>query len=134
MTLTPYQVQASILNPKIKPTKEQQQTINSFFFTRWLSANRFTVPIAGVINRFYNIPVEIQFRFAQDYSDLVGLPGKVKFIGIPKEKKHEDYQKLLNNIMKYYKINENHAEEYFKLLPDHERDRMFKMYDVGLQK
>lgn len=131
---TPYVIMSSILKPHDKPTLEEAKTINTFFFARWLSNNRFTTPIAHILNTYYNIPPEVQLRFAQDYSDLTGLPGKVKFIGFNKEKRDPNMQKLLDNISRYYKINEIQSEEYFNLMNDTERDRLFNMYAEGMIK
>ncbi len=130
---TSWKIQSSILTKEM-PSKEQARTISGFFFVRWLSGNRYTIPIAGVLNRYYNIPTEVCYIFANDYAELTNMRDKVKFIGIPKEKKNEDYQKLLDNIQRRYKINETQSEEYFNLMDDNERDRLYNMYNVGLQK
>ncbi len=134
-----YQAMTSILKPNIKPSDEEIKSINSFFFARWMSNNKHTVPIASVINTFYNIPIKSQFKFAQDYSDLVGLPGKVKFIGFDKEKISDEMEKLLSNIERKYKVSRTSAQEYFDLmlLTDEgklELDKLFTLYDTGLQK
>lgn len=134
MARTPYQIMTSILKANDNPDKEEAQKINTFFFARWLSNNRFTTPIAHVLNRFYNIPPEVQLRFANDYAELTGLRNKVKFIGFSKEKKDENLQKLLDNISRYYKINEVQAEEYFDLMDNDERNRLFNMYNEGMVK
>ena len=128
---TPYQIMSSILKPQQKPTKEQTKKINTFFFCRWLSNNKLTTPIAHILNTYYNIPTEVQFRFAQDYSDLENLPGKIKFIGNSKEKHPKEMEKLLNNIKRRYKVNDQQALEYFNLMNNEERDRLYCMYDEG---
>lgn len=131
---TPYQIMTSILKKHKNPTKEQAKKINSFFFCRWLSNNRHTTPISCILNRYYDIPNDVQLMFANDYIELTGLRNKVSFIGVNKEKMHPDLQKLLNNIKRYYKINDQQAEEYFKLMDNNERNRLFNMYNEGIQK
>ncbi len=130
---TPWKVQASILNNK-RPSLEQAKTWNSFFATRWLSYNRFSTPIAGVLNRYYNIPPEVQYIFANDYVVLTGMKNKVSFISTPKDKRHPDYQKVLDNIQRRYKVNEVQSIEYFNLMDDNERTRMYGLYSVGVMK
>ncbi len=139
MALNPYQAMTSILKPKTIPTKEEIESINSFFFCRWLSNNPHTTPIAVVLNRYYNMPVASQFKFSQDYSDLVGLPGKVKFIGFDKEKIAPEMEKLLSNIERKYKTSRTTAEDYFKIMVltdegKEELDKLMTMYDTGIQK
>ena len=130
---TPYKVQASILNKEM-PSKEQALGINQFFNVRWLAGNRFSIPIAALLNRYYNIPGDVQYIFGNDYAELTNMRDKVSFIGINKEKKDATYQKLLDNIKRRYKVNESQAEEYFKLMNDDERTRIYHLYDTGLQK
>ncbi len=130
---TPWKVQASILNNR-KPSLEQAKTWNSFFAVRWLSFNRFSTPIAGVLNRYYNIPPEVQYIFASDYVELTKMKNKVSFISTPKDKRHPDYQKVLDNIQRRYKVNEVQSIEYFNLMDDKERTRMYELYDTGRQK
>ncbi len=127
---SPYKIQASILSKEM-PSKAQVNTINPFFFVRWMSGNRFSIPIAAELNRYYNIPMHVQYIFSNDYVELTGMRDKVQFIGINKEKKNEDYQKLLDNIQKRYKVSEQESEEYFKLMDDKERDKLYNMYDTG---
>lgn len=130
---TPYNIMTSILK-ETNPTKEELQNINTFFFARWLSNNRYTMPISSVLNTYYNIPPEVQYRFANDYVELTNMRKKVKFIGLQKEKVHPDMQKLLDNIKRRYKVNEVQAVEYFNLMDENERNKMYSLYDTGLQK
>ncbi len=130
---TSYKIQSSILSKEM-PSEAQACSISSFFFARWMSMNKFTTPVANVINTFYNIPEKTQYIFANDYAELTGLRNKVKFIGFQKDKKDENFQKLLDNISRLYKVNETTAIEYFDLMPDSEKDRIYSLYDVGLVK
>jgi hypothetical protein len=130
--MTPYQTQASILKP-FMPKKEEIEKINTFFFCRWLSNNRFTVPIAGILNKYYNIPIYVQYIFANDYVELVQMRNKVKFIGIQKEYRSVN-EDILKNIKRYYKINDEEAQEYCKLMNEKEKNRFLNMYNEGMIK
>lgn len=130
---TPYIIMTSILK-KDTPSKEELQGINTFFFTRWLSNNRFTMPIARTLNLYYNIPAEVQYIFANDYVELTNMRTKVKFIGLQKDKIDPDVQKTLDNISRRYKVNEVQAQEYMNLMDDKERNRLKNLYNTGLQK
>jgi len=114
--LSSWDVMSSILKPQVTPNKEEIQSLNSFFFCRYLSSNKHSVPIAAVINRYYHIPKEVQFQFAQDYSDLVGLPRLVKFINYRAPKISKEQEAIYTNLSKRYKISRTKAEEYFNLL------------------
>ena len=113
--MSPWQVITSLLNNKT-PTQEEIKTLNSFFLVRWLSNNKFTLPIASYINLYYNIPSEIQYQFAEDYIHLTGLKNKVKFIYYKKQETEEI--QLLNTIKEKYKINEKQAQEYYNIIKD----------------
>ncbi len=131
-TKSPYIIMTSILK-EANPSKEELQNINTFFFTRWLSNNRYTMPIAFELNLHYNIPPEVQYLFANDYVELTNMRKKVKFIGQQKEKMHPDLQKLLDNISRRYNINENSAYDYLKLMDEDERIKTYNMYEEGVQ-
>ena len=134
--MSSWQVMSSILKPNLKPTKEEICTLNSFFFCRYLSSNRHSVPIADHINRYYNIPVEAQYRFAKDYSDLVNLPRLVKFINVQNKKLDKNYEKILENIERKYKVSRTKSEEYFNMMVATEEgqeklDEIMEMYQEG---
>lgn len=130
--LTPFKVMTSLLN-NIKPTKEEKNSINSFFLVRWLSNERYTVQMANTINLYYNIPVYCQYQFCDDYIQLTNLKRRVKYISFTKEKNNANYQKLIENIQRKYKINEIQAEEYFKLMDNDQRNEIYNMYDEGMK-
>ena len=130
---SPWKVQTSVLQKQM-PSYEQASGINSFFMARWLSNNPVSIPIAAVINRDYNVPEAVQYLFANDYIELTNMRQKVKFISFSKDKKHPDYQKILDNISRYYKVSETQAVEYFGLMDDTQRDRLMAIYTVGLVK
>ena len=131
--LTSWQVMSSVFKPEIKPNKEEIAKINSFFLCSYLSNNRHTMPIASAINLWYNMPVPVQYRFAKDYSDLVGMAKKIKFISFSKKKTSPEMEKLLSNISKRYNVNNTQAMEYFNLMTNDQRTEIFTMYDHGSQ-
>ncbi len=130
MALTPFKVMTSLLNNDI-PTEAEKETMNSFFLCRWLSNNKHTLQMANIINIYYNVPIKIQYKFCEDYIFLTSMKNKVKFISFSKETQNKDYQKLLENIQKKYNVNEIQAQEYFGLMDNNTRDKIYNMYDVG---
>ncbi len=79
------------------------------------------------------MPVTAQFQFADDYASLTKMANKVKFIGFDKKVNNPEMEKLLGNIQRYYKLNEQQAMEYFEMMDDTQRDRFYNMYEEGLQ-
>ncbi len=84
---------------------------------------------------YYNIPIEVQYQFAKDYSMLVGGP---KFINYRKDKLDPEYEKVLLNLEKRYKITRTSSEEYFKMLiatPEGQKclQETMEMYSEGKQ-
>jgi len=114
--LSGWQVMSSVFKPNIKPSPEEIEKINSFFFCRYLGSNKHSVPIAANINKNYNLPIAIQYRFAKDYSDLVNLPLKVKFIQFKNQKKDALVEEVLTLLETSYKISRSQAEDYFQML------------------
>jgi hypothetical protein len=120
--VTPFQVMTSILN-NFTPTKEQKNSINSFFFVRWLSNNPQSIHLGNVFNRYHKeIPLFIQYDIAKQI-----LQNKIKFISFPK-KELED-EKILKNISKYYKVSLSTAEEYYSIMNKEEKEKFEKLYD-----
>ena len=132
--LSSWAVMSSVFKLNVHPNEEEIKGINSFFFARYLAANQHTLPIAVLLNKWYNIPVPVQYRFAKDYSDQVGMANKVKFISFSKDKLSPDMIKLLDNTKRRYKINHDNAMEYLKLMTPSQREEMFELYDEGIQK
>jgi len=129
---SPWLIMGTILNANV-PSAEQIETINSFFFCRWMSNERKTVPIAAIINRYYNTPIQQQYRFADIYVKQSDA-SRIKYINFQKEKGSEMKQKILGNIQRYYNVSEQMSEQYFDMMRDKERDDLYDMYDVGLKK
>jgi len=120
--IKPYQIMISILN-NFSPSKEQKQTLNPFFFVRWLSNERRAIHIGNVFNRYYKeIPIHIQYDIAK-----LLLHKKIKFINFPK--KEMESEKTLENIAKYYKISLSQAQEYFDIMSDKEKQKFKTLYD-----
>ena len=132
--LTSWQVMSSLFKPEIKPNTEEIAGINSFFLCSYLSNNKHSMPIASALNLWYNIPVPVQYRFAKDYSDMVGMAKKIKIISFSKKKLPEEMVKIIDNISKIYNINNQTAMEYFNLMSDDERNKMYNFYEHGIQK
>ena len=136
--LNSWQIMSSIFKPNIKPTEDEIKSINSFFFCRYLGANKHCLPIAAVINRNYNIPIETQYQFAKDYSDLVGLSRLVKFISYQKEKTPPELEQLLSNLERKYNITRGHAFQYFEIMRQtkegqNKLNEIMDMYNEGIQ-
>jgi len=132
--LTTWQVMSSIFKPQIKPTPEEIEKINSFFFCRYLSKNPHTLPISNILNCNYNMPIKIQYKFAKDYSDLVGMANKVKFISYSKDKTSPMMEKLLTNVKRKYKVSDEIAADYISLMPPEECQKIYELYEEGIQK
>ena len=127
--LSTWQVMSSVFKPEINPSPADIDKINSFFFCRYLSNNKFTLPIANTLNIHYNLPVDQQYRFARVYSELTGMPGKVKFISFSKDKTHPMMEKVLSNIERRWNVNRTQALQYFEVMTDEQKDEMFEYYD-----
>jgi hypothetical protein len=130
---TAWKVQSSLLQNQM-PSYEQASSVSSFFMCRWLSNNKVSIPIAAVINRDYNTPEAVQYLFANDYIELTSMRKKVKFISFSKDKINPMMKKILDNIQRYYNVNQNQSVEYFNLMNDEQKDRLMDMYNEGIQK
>lgn len=128
--LTPFKVMTSLLN-NTTPTPEEKLTLNSFFMVRWFSNNKHTLPMANIINTFYNMPINIQYTFCEDYIELTKMKLKVKFISFNNKKPNPDFVKIIENIQKKYNVNEIHAEEYYNLMTAKQQTEMKDYYKEG---
>ena len=122
-----WMVMTTIIKPNQTATSEEIETINSWMLSRWLSNNQFTTPIANVLNR-YSLSKEIEYKFANTYCQLVDIYGKVSFIQYKTEKNPEMLQRVLDNIKRKYKVNEQEAKQYFRLMTSDQKDQMMDMY------
>ncbi len=130
--LSPFKVMTSILN-NTQPTEKEILTLNSFFCCRWLSNNRFTVQMGNEINKNYDIPINIQYKFYTDVVELSNMKKHVSFIKYSKDKQNKEFQKLMDNIQRKYKVNETVAQDYFNLMDNEEKNRIYNMYNEGIQ-
>jgi len=126
--MTPWQTMTSLLNNK-EPTKEEKEKINSFLLLRWLSNDPNTVQMANYVNRFYNMPPLMQYQFCDDYLELSGIKNRVKFIYYQKEKIDKDYQTYIDSIQKKYNLNTQQAENYYKILPKTDLEKIKTTYE-----
>ena len=119
---SPYKIMTSILS-SYQPTYDEKMTINSFFMCRYLSNHPQSVFVANMINRYYNqIPLNTQYDIAKQL-----LKGKIKFIQPQKKEKLDD--KLLENISRYYNVNESTAIEYLELMKQPQIEEFSTLYD-----
>ena len=125
-----FQAMTSLLKTT-EPTLDEKKSINSFFMCRWLGNNINTLPIANMLNIYYGIPIEVQYRFAKDIIKTREISKKVKFINFSKDKMDQKLQKLLDNISRKYNVSAQEAQEYFKLMNNDERNRLYHLYDEG---
>ena len=128
--LSPFKVMTSLLN-NTTPTKEEILTINSFFMCRWLSNNPHTIPMSNMVNLYYNMPLNIQYQFCDDYIQMTKMKDKVSFISFSKDKQNKEFQKLLENIQRKYKVNEVQAQEYLSLMDNDTKNQIYNMYNHG---
>ena len=126
--MTPWQTMTSLLNNK-EPTREEKEKINSFFLVRWLANDPNTLQMANYINRFYNMPEIMQYQFCDDYLKLSGIKNRVKFIYYQKEKIDKDYQTYIDSIQKKYNLNTQQAENYYKILPKTDLEKIKTTYE-----
>ena len=112
------------------PKKEDIEKINSFVMVKWLSNNPNTVMAANAINLNDKIPIQNQFRFLDDFYTLNGVKNRRLYIPWgKKENIPKQLEKLIDNIQTFYKVNRDTAFEYFKLMDNTQKDRLYEMYE-----
>lgn len=121
--LNPYKIMTSILT-SYEPSKEEKQSINSFFLCRWLSNHPRSIFISNILNRYYNeIPIDKQYDFAKETLSKDGI----KYIQY--SKKEPTPIKTIQNISKFYKISLSNAKDYYDLMDEKEREKFEHIYD-----
>lgn len=102
-------------------TEDDAKSINSFVMCRWLSGDPRSIFVANQLNRYYNIPVDKQYQFAQYL-----LKHKVKYLRYYKNADFtsDDYE----NVSKYYNISLEKAVEYTKLMSREELEYINMLY------
>jgi hypothetical protein len=123
-----FKTMTTLLNTQ-KPSKEEIEKIPSYIMLRWLSNNQHTVIPANMMNINHHLPIYNQYIFLDDYFNLSKIKNKIKYIKYNKTQENEN--KIVNNIMNYYNINQQLAEKYFKMLPEKERKHFEEMYNEG---
>jgi hypothetical protein len=113
-----------ILDPKSELTDEDASKVSDFVLCRWLSGDKRTLPIAQMLNFYYNIPVKYKLEVIQKM-----VNGRIKFIPYPKSKKsEEDY----DSIAKYFNISIQKAKMYSEFL--NEEDITYISKQLGSMK
>jgi hypothetical protein len=126
---TSFQIMTSVLKT-YNPTLEEKQSINSFFFCRFLSNHPLSIALANALNRFYKeIPVNIQYDITKDF--FKNRKEKIKFIQFPKKESEDN--KVIDNISRYYKISIETATGYFNLMADDEKLKFKDIYNEGVK-
>ena len=120
---TKYNIMKSAVDKKINPSPEEIESINSFFLIRYVSNDPASIYIANALNCRPNIPIYAQYKFIR-YSTL----DKVAFIAYPK-KEFKVNPKTLKILCNHFKVNEQIAKEYIKILGDDKVDEILKKYE-----
>lgn len=105
-----------------QPSDEEINAIPSFLFCRWLSGNKATIFAANEINKYYNIPIECQYKMVK-----YALNGKIKFIQFPKNIKTESSSDI-DILQKHFNISYTKAQEYLGLISKSEIDEIRRIY------
>lgn len=103
-------------------SSNDQGKINSYLLLRWLSGDNRIIQAQNVINRYYDIPVEAQYKFFRNM-----LHGKVKFIKYPKGINSKTSDDVLL-IQEHYKVSLEKAEEMFELISKEELKELKGIY------
>ena len=125
---TSYDVMKSAVDKKFVPSVEEIKSLNSFFLIRYISNDPNSIYIANILNCNHTIPIEAQYNFIRN-STL----DKVAFINYPKKEKLIS-DKELKIIIRHFKINENVAKEYIKILGPVKTEEILKKYSHLKQK
>lgn len=123
-----FNVFKKVLNQNSKFTQEDIDKVNEFVFCRWLSGDARIVNIANTLNKYTNIPKELQLVFIQN---VIG--GKVKFIPYPKSLKNDvEDTVLLKAISKFFNISERESKMYMEFLTKEETEYLKEFYNDTL--
>lgn len=99
---------------------EEISKIPSYIFCKWLSGNKYTILASNEINKFYNIPIECQYKMIKS-----AFQGKIKFIKFPKNSK--DLTQDIEKISKYYNVSIEKAKMYLEFISDEELNLIKKL-------
>ena len=118
-----FAIMYSALDKKMKPTEKQKKKISGFLFDNILANNESTIELALMFST-HNIPVNKQY-------DMVNILLPKCYIPYPKKSKVP--QKDIENIIKYYGVNERIAIQYFDTMTPKERKKINDKYNSGVQ-
>ena len=116
-----FRVMYSALDKKFMPTLKQKEKISGFLFDNILANNENTLELALIFTT-NNIPVNKQY-------DMVRTLLPKCYIPYPKKSKKP--QKDIENIIKYYHVNERIASQYHDLLDKDELKKINDKYKEG---
>ena len=119
---TNYNIMKSAVDKKIKPSIEEIRKINSFFLIRYISNDPASIYIANALNCNYKIPIEAQYKFI-----LNSTLDKVAFINYPKKEKLIS-DKDMKIITRHFKVNEQVAKDYIRILGTEKIIAILDMY------
>lgn len=117
-----FKIITSCLN-NYQPSDDEINQIPSFLFCRWLSGNKITVFAGNEINKYYNIPVECQYKMVKK-----AFNGKIRFIQFPKAIK-EDTSKDIEIIQKHFNLSYEKANEYLSFISKEELSNLKRIYN-----
>ena len=109
-----------ILNPRSEITEEDVKKVSDFVFCRWLSGNPGTIQVAQIFNVYYDIPLELKIKVAQQI-----IAGRIKYIPYPKGAKAEE-DKNVNAIMEYFKLSRQKALMYLEFISEEDLEYVVK--------
>ena len=117
-----FRIMYSSLDKKMKPTEKQKKKISGFLFDNILANNEQTLELALMFTT-HDIPVNKQY-------DMVRTLLPKCYIPYPKKSKKP--QKDIENIIKYYNVNERIANQYFDMMTKEERKKINNKYKEGV--
>jgi hypothetical protein len=115
------------------PSEEIIEKLPMFVMLRWLSNHPSTVVPANITNVMYQgmgkDVNKLTYRFLDDYFKLTGIKSRLRSIDYNKSEFKEN--DVIKNISKYYKVNYQTAEGYYKLMPEQEKEKFKNIYKEG---
>lgn len=123
-----FNVFKKVLNLNSSFTQEDIDKVNEFVFCRWLSGDARIINIANTLNKYTNIPKELQLEFVKKT-----IGGKVRFIPYPKSLKN-DINDLtsLKAISYFFNISERESKMYLEFLTKDELEYIKDYYNDTL--
>lgn len=116
-----FQAMGTILKGSELP-EHNKQKIASFMMLRWLAGDRRVIQAANVVNRYCDIPVNLQYDMFRQM-----LHGKINFIKYPKGAKNESSE-TMELIQKHYNVSSEKALEMQELISKDEVKYLKELY------